>query len=106
MKRYRAPKAKPGQLKMQYGKLPDDNPDLCVAWGDGCGREDSRLLHNMFCSKRQRMTFGDEREKEGPVAFDQSFVDELASRGYDITTLKFSVQKVVPNAELTRGREK
>lgn len=92
--RYRTPKAKPGQLKMQYGRLLGDYPDLCYVWGDGCRSEDSRLLHNVFATKRQRITFGDERDKKGLVVFDPSFIDELKSRGYDIKTLKFSIQKL------------
>jgi hypothetical protein len=42
----------------------------------------------MFCSDRQRWDY----EKNG-MAFDPSFVKELENRGYDIKTLKFSIQK-------------
>lgn len=83
-KRFRAPKAKPGELKAQYGKLPHDKPDLCFAWGEGVDSADARLLNDALTSKRHR-----------PMAnvWDDSLIEELEKRGYDITTLKFSVQK-------------
>ncbi|MEJ2043675.1 MAG: hypothetical protein P8X74_03740 [Reinekea sp.] len=83
-KRYRAPKAKDGELKAQWGKLPYDNPNLCYAWGDGIPKCDGRLLHYMFAGKRY-----------SPIdkTWDDSFIEELEKRGYDLTTLKFSIQK-------------
>lgn len=84
MKRYRAPKARPGQLKAQWGKMPHESPDLCYAWGDGVSSADGRLLHNALSSKTY-----------SPIdkTWDDSFLEELDKRGYDITTLTFSVQK-------------
>lgn len=94
MKRYRAPKAKPGELKMQWGKLPGDSPDMCFCWGDGCSKRDGALLHYLLASKRQRMLYGEEQRQAGAnVAFDPSFIEELEARGYDLTTFKFSIQK-------------
>lgn len=82
-KRWRAPKAKPGQLKAQWGKV-DGMDDLCYAHGDGVPRVDARLLHNALTAERYQ-------------AFDNtwslSFCDELEARGYDLTTLKFSIEK-------------
>lgn len=84
--RWRSPKAKPGELKLVYRKLPDENPDICTVWGDGAGHNgaDSALLFNVFCNKRTRFD---------SKILDPSFVDELKERGYDITTIKFSIQK-------------
>lgn len=97
MKKFRAPRAKPGQLKMQWGQLPGDNPDMCFCWGDGCSKRDGNLLHYMLASKRQRVVYGEEKDKNGgsPVVFDKSFLEELEARGYDLTTFKFSIQKKV-----------
>lgn len=95
----RAPKAKPGELKMGYGKMPGDAPDLCFAWGDGCSKRDGNLMHYIFCGKRQRVTYGNEKVEKGPVVFDPSFVEELEARGYDITTLRFSIMKKTVNAK-------
>lgn len=98
-KRYRRKYAKPGQLLVYYGKLPHENPDICFAWGgDGATKRDGALLHYMFSGKRQRHIHDpEERKKNGgyPIAFDPSFIEELEARGYDLTTLKFSIQKKV-----------
>lgn len=70
-KRFRVQHAKPGQLKAYYGKADRwDGPDVCFASGPGCDRSDRRVLHG---------------------ALSQEFTDELVSRGYDITTLRFSI---------------
>jgi len=84
MKRYRAPKAKPGQIKVQWGKLPDDNPDLCFAWGDGIPHPDVCLLQNALAGKHYSLI-----DKK----WDIGLLEELERRGYDITTLKISISK-------------
>jgi hypothetical protein len=80
--------AKKNQLKAQWGKLPHESPDLIFSNGEGTSSADRSLLYYMFCSDRQRWDY----EKNG-MAFDPSFVKELENRGYDIKTLKFSIQK-------------
>lgn len=99
-KKWRSPRAKTGELKAQYGKLPDDSPDIVFAWGEGCSRTDAHLLHNVINSERCYLDI----EKVGkddpmPVSYDKSLVDELEARGYDITTLKISIQKKVVTDE-------
>lgn len=95
MKRWRSRKAKPGQLLVYYGKADGDGPDVCFAWGEGCNRRDGAMLHYHLSGKRQREVYGAEQVKNGgrPVVFDPSFLEELDARGYDLTTIKFSVQK-------------
>lgn len=88
-KRYRAPKAKPGQLKTQWGKIEHSNPDLCYAWGDGCARADGRLMRSAFSSKHFPSSFDSSHEMM------PSFLEELEARGYDITTFRFSISKKV-----------
>lgn len=79
-------KAAPGQLRMFYGVLPGDSaPDVLYMWGDGVDRCDGRLLHYIMTSKRNPLRIG---EEWGP-----SFLEELDSRGYDISTLEFSIRK-------------
>ncbi len=90
MKRYRAPRAKTGELKAQWGKLPGDNPDVCYVWGDGSNKRDAHLLHNFLTEKRMRFPIGNE---PGRFAYADSFMEELKARGYDLTTLKFSIRK-------------
>ena len=91
MKRWRAPKAKPGELKAQWGKVEGDE-DLAFAWGDGVSRCDARLLNSILANKRFYPSF---KGALGTYETEQSFVDELEARGYDIRTLKFSVQKKI-----------
>jgi len=94
MKRMRAIKAKPGELKLEWSKLPHDVPDICFAWGDGCSKRDGNFLHHVLCSPRLSLNFGNERD-ESPYKFEISFVDDLKERGYDITTMKFYIRKAI-----------
>ena len=84
VKRFRAPKAKPGELKAQWGKLAHDTADICYAWGECVSKADAHLLHNALSSEHLRHL----DNKWTP-----SLLKELESRGYDLTTLKFSIQK-------------
>lgn len=96
MKRYRRPVTKPGQLRVYYGKDSDgEGPDIVLSWGgDGADKCDSNLLHMYLCSKRPRPTYGEERLRVGNIAWDDSLIDELKKRGYDLTTLKFSIERL------------
>jgi hypothetical protein len=79
-------KARPGELRMFYGRLPDDSsPDVCFAWGDGCSKRDGALLHWIIGSKRAPAVPGREWEP--------SLIEELESRGYDLSTISFSIKK-------------
>lgn len=80
VKRYRTPVAKDGGLLVKYGQEHGDK-DLFYCWPNNeCGmKRDSRLVMMAF---EQRDIY------EG-----KSLREELESRGYDITTLKFSIQK-------------
>jgi hypothetical protein len=96
-KRLRAPNAKPGELKMQWGKLPGDCPDMCFAWGDGCSKRDGNFLHYVLASARPTHN----RDEHGRPMFDKSVLEQLDERGYDLTTLRFSIRKKPSNAKLT-----
>lgn len=94
-RRYRQLVAQPGQLKAQWGQPAHESPQLCYAWGPGVLRGDGNLLHCMLSGKRARLAMGEERIQNGgfPVIYEPSFLEELESRGYDLTTLKFSIRK-------------
>ena len=83
MKRWRAPKARPGELVARWGKV-EGMVDLCY---DGPNRPDMHLLHNVLTGKRHRPSV------DGDGIWDASFLEELTGRGYDLTTLRFSIQK-------------
>lgn len=90
MKRWRAPTAKAGQIKVAYGKADIHSaPDICVAWGDGVDmRCTARLIMNAITQENYRPDFA----KSGYRA-ENSLVDELEARGFDITTLKISIER-------------
>ena len=91
-RRWRAPTAAPGELMMRWGRMPHDAPDMFIAWGEGCSKRDGALLHWLLASPRQ-----DYRYDAGVVS-EPSFLEELEARGYDLTTLRFSVRKkAAPN---------
>lgn len=80
-KRYRIVKAKPGELKAAFGRdgTRDNTPGIQYAWGGGGAQKpDARILSNALEDAR---VFGG-----------RPLVQELEARGYDITTLKFSIQ--------------
>lgn len=75
---------------MRWGKMPHNEPDICYAWGDGCSKRDSHLLHNAIASKKP--------DPFASPAFSvmlPSLLESLESAGYDITTLQFSIKKKV-----------
>lgn len=89
-KRFRKPQAKDGELLVKYGKENGDE-DLFYCYPDNeCGmRRDSKMLMLVF---------------ERTVIFPEdgrTLRQELEARGYDITTLKFSVKKQPNGTELT-----
>jgi hypothetical protein len=89
MKRLRRPKLKDGELRMYWGRLPHENPDLVLAYqGDAMMKRDTNLLHHHLCSQHPD-------PHKGPIfsVMNPSLIEELQARGYDITTLKFSIMK-------------
>ena len=91
MKRLRKPKLKDGELRVYWGR-PDrhDYPDVVLAWqGDRGMRADTALLHSYLCSQRPNP-----HKKPIFSVMEPSLVEELTARGYDITTLKFSIHKL------------
>ncbi len=80
----RLPRQKKGVLELSYGRLEKgENPDVVYTCGEGCDRADLRLLHYHF--SWGRLKIGREQEP--------SLVEDLIKRGYDISTIKFSIKK-------------
>ncbi len=82
-----APRPRAGQLKVQWGKVEDSDPDLVFAGGEGVPREDRHLMHSALDNVRWMGPLHDK------WAFEPSILEELEARGYDITTLKISIEK-------------
>jgi len=75
-----------GQIKMQRGRIDDDGPDMCIFYGDNTPRGDRNLVMNTFCFNEYDFL----NKKSQP-----SFIKELELRGYDLDTLKFSIEKLI-----------
>ncbi len=78
-KRYRTPKAKEGELLVKYGNDGGDIDLFYCYQGDATMKRDSKLLSYAFESI--------------DILGDGCLRKELENRGYDITTLKFSIMK-------------
>ena len=76
-KRVYLPPAKPGELKVGWGRLDwHSNPSLVYdAGGDGAPARHCRILMDVFEGKNQH----------------HNLTSILTERGYDLTTLKFSI---------------
>ncbi len=81
-KRWREPKPRRGEIKLQWGKIPHMGPDLVVAGDAATDRSDRSLVMYAFISPQMEDGF------EEP-----SLAEELHSRGYDLRTLRFSIRK-------------
>ncbi len=79
MKRWRKPYAKLGELKVAYGKCWDKEDVFYCHGGDGAARCDTRMLMQFF-------------ERKNSLS-EKTLREELIERGYDITTIKFSIQQ-------------
>ena len=80
-KRYRKRKTKPGRLEAYYGKDDSGDIDVVLAYGAGLSKRHGALLYYLLCCKRH--TPNGEQEP--------SMLDQLQARGFDIKTLRFSV---------------
>jgi hypothetical protein len=82
-------RAKPGELKAYWGKLTRwDDPDFIFDRGEGVGKPDGHLLYGFLCCERLYKRWDDSSD-----APKRTFIEELEARGYDMTTLRFSVMK-------------
>jgi hypothetical protein len=83
-RRWRVPEAKPGELLARFGRQSRwDSPEIVYAWGaGGASKPDSRILSTAL--------------EEAPVYDGRSLCDELERRGYDLTTLRFSIRVKEP----------
>jgi len=89
MKRLRKPKMADGELRIYWGREPHGNPEIMFAWqGDRSMKRDARLLHFMMDTRHS-----DPYEKPPFSQMRPSLFEELDARGYDLTTLKFSIMK-------------
>ena len=87
-------KAKPGQQLVYYGKLDGEMDVIGAYGGEGANSRDSLLILSVLCNRRMELAVTAEEKKGGrQYCFAKSLIDELIARGYDINTLKFSIEK-------------
>ena len=81
-RRFRAPTAAPGQLKAKWGTV-EGLTDIQYCWGaNGASKPDARIL----CAALE----------ECDVYEGRTLAQELERRGYDLTTLVFSIKQAAP----------
>ena len=78
---------KPDELKMAFRKF-DGQHDMVFGNGSECCRSDRALLNYLTCSPRLELNLEGNYPK-----FGKSLMEELVDRGYDLSTLKFSIRK-------------
>lgn len=85
-KRYPRPKMESGKLDVWFGRTePMETPDMCVQSGENAGGSPTRsFVINFFT--------GGHAASERP-GYENTFLGELESRGFDLSTLKFSIRK-------------
>lgn len=60
---------------------------------------DGHLAHGMlFCP-----IMGQDWDKGGAIKFDPSYADELKTRGYDLSTLRFEIRLLPDKADKVKG---
>jgi len=74
------------KLIFKFGKL-DGEWDFIAAGGPGTCSADRNLLLYMFTMTHARW------DSQGRYSQEKSFLEDLESRGYDTTTIKFSIEK-------------
>lgn len=89
MRRRKPPKVrvKDGQLKVAWGTDEDGNVGLVICNGPGVPRADGWMILGAFWHDRRRVTLDES------LVFDPSFIKELEERGYDLKTLRFTIEK-------------
>lgn len=81
--KYRQPPMRDGVLDIYYGFADGDGPDVCVKSGHGAGGSPNRhMVLDIFC--------GEHYDWDGKKR--TSAIEELDARGFDISTLKFSIK--------------
>ena len=100
-RRYVRRNPKPGQLIAYYGKLKDEKPDVVVAWGgEGADKRHGNLLFYILGSERLELVHGDEAKALGrDWKFGKSAIRMLEEAGYDLSTLRFSIEMKKPSEE-------
>ena len=89
-KRITTPIEKPGELIARWGRADwHSAPSIVYAYPDRDGKSDSRVLSEAIEGPRYFPSF----EPYGSLKKEPSLAEDLASRGYDLPTLRISIRK-------------
>ena len=85
-----------GELHIYWGKADDqDKKDIVYHNGNGTSHCDSQLLYSLIGCKRKSTNY--DAPLNSPrylwTTEEDSLLEELEKRGYDLTTLRFSIRK-------------
>lgn len=82
-RRYRRPPQREGRISFWYGRDEAGDMGQCFQWGTGASKRDANFIANaLYFEKGIPGSEGN-----------RTFVKELEHRGYDLTTLRFSIDK-------------
>lgn len=70
------------------GRIDGDDPDVCIFSGDNIPGCDRALLFNALCHERYVLSLNSLKYEPS-----RSLIDELELRGYDLDTIKFTIEK-------------
>jgi hypothetical protein len=88
----RAPIPKAGRIVVMWAHVASDGPGIYTCRGDGVPSCDGHLMNDVFCGAR---LYTDYKPDQGTIFVrGKSIVEELIARGYDITTLRFTCDKL------------
>lgn len=83
------------QVKAYYGRLDGEN-DIIYAWGKDVGkRRGGNTLHYLLGSKRPTLAITPEevaKSLDGRFFYGPSVLEALDAAGYDLTTLRLSIE--------------
>jgi hypothetical protein len=86
---WRRRSTKPNTVAVYYGRDDDGAIGLIGGWGDGARRGDAMFLMWALGEDRNRPSF----ETFPGLKKEPSILAELEARGYDLTTLKISIER-------------
>lgn len=90
MARKRRPPYRDGELALYYGPVDrGDSDDVVVQGGLGVDPRDRAFL--IFAMQGSR--WKEPSHRGGPAEKEHSILHELEERGYDLSTLRFSIKK-------------
>jgi len=79
----RGARCKPGQLKLKYGAIGRDEPDLITSWGDGVPKGSGRMLYSVLSSKSYNQL---------TLKWEPSPLEVLEKWGFDLKTLRIEIK--------------